>query len=59
GCGLRLRLGIDAVDLIASIREIACICRDRKPRQGLEFVEHFVPVRDPNRVASFSRSDRL
>ncbi|WP_148587807.1 DUF6119 family protein [Streptomyces sp. WAC01526] len=47
GCGLRLRLGVDAADLIADIREIARICRDRKPRRGLEFVEHFVPVRDP------------
>ncbi|MEV4450138.1 DUF6119 family protein [Streptomyces mirabilis] len=47
GCGLRLRLGVDAADLIADIREIARICRDREPRQGLEFVDHFVPVRDP------------
>lgn len=47
GCGLRLRLGVDAADLIADIREIARICRNREPRQGLEFVEHFMPVRDP------------
>ncbi|MEV8015310.1 DUF6119 family protein [Streptomyces sp. NPDC086554] len=46
GCGLRLRLGVDSADLIADIREIARICHDRKPRPGLEFVEHFVPVRD-------------
>ncbi|MCZ0989531.1 TIGR04141 family sporadically distributed protein [Streptomyces diastatochromogenes] len=47
GSGLRLRLGVEPADLIADVREISRICREVEPQQGLEFVEHLVPVRDP------------
>jgi uncharacterized protein (TIGR04141 family) len=44
GVGLRLRLGVDAPDLIADIRAIARVLREEKPSPELEFVEHVVPV---------------
>jgi uncharacterized protein (TIGR04141 family) len=46
GRGLRLRVGIDAADLISDIREIARVLREEEPRPELAFVEHIVPVRD-------------
>ncbi|WP_369168921.1 DUF6119 family protein [Streptomyces sp. R28] len=58
GSGLRLRLGVEPGDLIADIREIGRICRELEPQQGLEFVEHLVPVRDTKtRVALDSALD--
>ncbi len=46
GTGLRMRLGIDAPDLVADIRAIARVLRDEAPAPELEFVEHIVPVKD-------------
>ncbi|GAB2600762.1 hypothetical protein GCM10027168_37380 [Streptomyces capparidis] len=46
GTGLRMRLGIDAADLVADIRAIARVLRDEAPVPELEFVEHIVPVKD-------------
>ncbi|MFI1851315.1 TIGR04141 family sporadically distributed protein [Streptomyces sp. NPDC020480] len=46
GTGLRMRLGIDAADLVADIRAIARVLRDEAPAPELEFVEHIVPVKD-------------
>ncbi|MFI0729780.1 TIGR04141 family sporadically distributed protein [Streptomyces sp. NPDC021225] len=45
GTGLRMRLGIDAADLVADIRAIARVLRDEAPAPELEFVEHIVPVK--------------
>ncbi|MFH8792890.1 TIGR04141 family sporadically distributed protein [Streptomyces sp. NPDC017941] len=50
GTGLRMRLGVDAADLIADIRAIACVLRDETPTPELEFVEHIVPVKDDGLV---------
>ncbi|WP_405471428.1 TIGR04141 family sporadically distributed protein [Streptomyces canus] len=47
GAGLRLRLGVEGIDLIADIRAIARVLREEKPSPELEFVEHVVPVDDP------------
>ncbi len=46
GTGLRMRLGVDAADLVADIRAIAGVLRDETPSPALEFVEHSVPVKD-------------
>ncbi|WP_276616866.1 TIGR04141 family sporadically distributed protein [Streptomyces sp. DASNCL29] len=51
GTGLRMRLGIDAPDLVADIRAIARVLRDEAPAPELEFVEHIVPVKDPDLVS--------
>ncbi|AZM54564.1 hypothetical protein DMA15_20005 [Streptomyces sp. WAC 01529] len=48
GAGLRMRLGVEGTDLIADIRAIARVLREEKPSPGLEFVEHVVPVDDPD-----------
>ncbi|MCO8308727.1 TIGR04141 family sporadically distributed protein [Streptomyces sp. RKCA744] len=50
GTGLRMRLGIDAPDLVADIRAIAHVLRDEAPVPELEFVEHIVPVKDAGLV---------
>ncbi|MGP3999291.1 TIGR04141 family sporadically distributed protein [Streptomyces sp. 8N706] len=50
GTGLRMRLGIDAPDLVADIRAIACVLRDEAPAPELEFVEHIVSVKDADLV---------
>ncbi|TMU92363.1 TIGR04141 family sporadically distributed protein [Streptomyces sp. DASNCL29] len=50
GTGLRMRLGIDAPDLVADIRAIARVLRDETPVPELEFVEHIVPVKDADLV---------
>ncbi|MEU8476393.1 TIGR04141 family sporadically distributed protein [Streptomyces hygroscopicus] len=50
GTGLRMRLGIDAADLVADIRAIARVLRDQAPAPELEFVEHIVPVKDADLV---------
>ncbi|MFJ5101891.1 TIGR04141 family sporadically distributed protein [Streptomyces sp. NPDC088554] len=50
GTGLRMRLGIDAADLVADIRAIARVLRDEAPAPELEFVEHIVPVKDADLV---------
>jgi uncharacterized protein (TIGR04141 family) len=50
GMGLRMRLGIDAADLVADIRAIARVLRDQAPAPELEFVEHIVPVKDDDLV---------
>ncbi|MEU1942420.1 TIGR04141 family sporadically distributed protein [Streptomyces sp. NPDC020125] len=50
GTGLRMRLGIDAADLVADIRAIARVLRDETPVPELEFVEHIVPVKDADLV---------
>ncbi|AUA11231.1 hypothetical protein GTZ89_09485 [Streptomyces sp. SID8382] len=50
GTGLRMRLGIDAPDLVADIRAIARVLRDETPAPELEFVEHIVPVKDADLV---------
>ncbi|MFI6285527.1 TIGR04141 family sporadically distributed protein [Streptomyces sp. NPDC051018] len=50
GTGLRMRLGIDAADLVADIRAIAGVLRDNAPAPELEFVEHIVPVKDAGLV---------
>ncbi|MER8068552.1 TIGR04141 family sporadically distributed protein [Streptomyces sp. NPDC094034] len=50
GAGLRVRLGVEGADLIADIRAIARVLREEKPSPELEFVEHVVPVDDPNLV---------
>ncbi|ADI06922.1 hypothetical protein SBI_03801 [Streptomyces bingchenggensis BCW-1] len=50
GTGLRMRLGIDAVDLVADIRAIARVLRDQAPAPELEFVEHIVPVKGADLV---------
>ncbi|MDT0479914.1 TIGR04141 family sporadically distributed protein [Streptomyces doebereineriae] len=47
GAGLRLRLGVEGIDLIADIRAIARVLREERPSPELEFVEHVVPVDDP------------
>jgi uncharacterized protein (TIGR04141 family) len=44
--GLRVRLGVKPEHLVADIREIARICRDRVPRPEFEFVDHIRPIRD-------------
>lgn len=46
GTGLRMRLGVDATDLVADIRAIARVLRDETPSPELGFVEHIVPVKD-------------
>lgn len=46
GAGLRLRLGVEGIDLIADIRAIARVLREDRPSPELEFVEHVVPVDD-------------
>ncbi|MFE9172781.1 TIGR04141 family sporadically distributed protein [Streptomyces kebangsaanensis] len=46
GTGLRMRLGVDAADLVADIRAIAHVLRDEAPSPALEFVEHIVPIKD-------------
>ncbi|MET4922735.1 TIGR04141 family sporadically distributed protein [Streptomyces sp. PSRA5] len=51
GTGLRMRLGIDAMDLVTDIRAIARVLREEAPTPELEFVEHIVPVKDDNLVA--------
>ncbi|MCZ4103424.1 TIGR04141 family sporadically distributed protein [Streptomyces sp. H39-C1] len=51
GAGLRMRLGIDAPDLIADIRAIARVLREDSPSPELEFVEHIVPVKDSDLTA--------
>src|SRR5690606_39071765 len=51
GTGLRMRLGVEGVDLIADIRAIARVLREEKPSPELEFVEHVVPVDDLSLVA--------
>ncbi|MGW6355329.1 TIGR04141 family sporadically distributed protein [Streptomyces sp. NPDC055092] len=50
GTGLRMRLGVDAADLVADIRAIAGVLRDEAPSPALEFVEHIVPVKDDDLV---------
>ncbi|MFI1015396.1 TIGR04141 family sporadically distributed protein [Streptomyces sp. NPDC020965] len=50
GTGLRMRLGIDAADLVADIRAITRVLRDEVPAPELEFVEHIVPVKDADLV---------
>lgn len=50
GTGLRMRLGVDAADLVADIRAIAGVLRDETPSPALEFVEHIVPVKDDDLV---------
>ncbi|MFK4270783.1 TIGR04141 family sporadically distributed protein [Streptomyces milbemycinicus] len=50
GTGLRMRLGIDAADLVADIRAIARVLRDEAPAPELEFVEHVVPVKGADLV---------
>ncbi|MEV0777557.1 TIGR04141 family sporadically distributed protein [Streptomyces sp. NPDC050428] len=50
GTGLRMRLGIDAADLVADIQAIARVLRDEAPTPELEFVEHIVPVKDDDLV---------
>ncbi|MBD3008415.1 TIGR04141 family sporadically distributed protein [Streptomyces sp. 5-10] len=50
GTGLRMRLGIEAPDLVADIRAIARVLRDEVPAHELEFVEHIVPVKDADLV---------
>jgi uncharacterized protein (TIGR04141 family) len=50
GTGLRMRLGVDAVDLVADIRAIAGVLRDEVPSPALEFVEHIVPIKDDDLV---------
>ncbi|MET8948570.1 TIGR04141 family sporadically distributed protein [Streptomyces sp. NPDC004542] len=50
GTGLRMRLGVDAADLVADIRAIARVLRDEVPSPELEFVEHIVPVKDDGLV---------
>ncbi|MDH6627476.1 uncharacterized protein (TIGR04141 family) [Streptomyces sp. LBL] len=50
GTGLRMRLGIDAADLVADIRAIARVLQDEAPTPELEFVEHIVPVKDDDLV---------
>ncbi|MFI2199709.1 TIGR04141 family sporadically distributed protein [Streptomyces sp. NPDC020192] len=50
GTGLRMRLGIDAADLVADIRAIARVLREEAPTPELEFVEHIVPVKDDSLV---------
>ncbi|MER5968653.1 TIGR04141 family sporadically distributed protein [Streptomyces sp. NPDC002055] len=50
GTGLRMRLGIDAADLVADIRAIARVLRDEVPTPELEFVEHIVPVKEADLV---------
>ncbi|MFC7326229.1 TIGR04141 family sporadically distributed protein [Marinactinospora rubrisoli] len=51
GVGLRLRLGVDAADLVSDIRAIAQVLRAEAPAPGLEFVEQVVPVRDSDLLA--------
>lgn len=51
GVGLRMRLGVDAQDLIADIRAIARVLREESPSPELEFVEHVVPVKDSELLA--------
>lgn len=51
GTGLRMRLGIDAMDLVTDIRAIARVLREEAPTPELEFVEHIVPVKDDDLVA--------
>ncbi|MGK5496546.1 TIGR04141 family sporadically distributed protein [Streptomyces sp. URMC 125] len=48
GAGLRVRLGVEGADLIADIRAIARVLREEKPSPELEFVEHVVPIDEPN-----------
>ncbi|WP_326801002.1 TIGR04141 family sporadically distributed protein [Streptomyces sp. NBC_01788] len=50
GTGLRMRLGVDAADLVADIRAIARVLRDEAPSPALEFVEHIVPIKDDDLV---------
>uniref|UniRef100_A0AAU3HUP6 TIGR04141 family sporadically distributed protein n=1 Tax=Streptomyces sp. NBC_01393 TaxID=2903851 RepID=A0AAU3HUP6_9ACTN len=50
GTGLRMRLGVDAADLVADIRAIARVLRDEAPSPALEFVEHIVPIKDDGLV---------
>ncbi|MHB9859323.1 TIGR04141 family sporadically distributed protein [Streptomyces sp. YIM S03343] len=50
GTGLRMRLGVDAADLVADIRAIARVLRDEDPSPALEFVEHIVPIKDGDLV---------
>jgi uncharacterized protein (TIGR04141 family) len=46
GAGLRIRLGVDAPDLIGDIRAIARVLRQERPRPEFEFVEHIVPIKE-------------
>ncbi|MFD8550478.1 TIGR04141 family sporadically distributed protein [Streptomyces fradiae] len=46
GTGLRVRLGVEAADLVADIRAIVQVLRDEAPSPELEFVEHIVPIKD-------------
>ncbi|MFF0228004.1 TIGR04141 family sporadically distributed protein [Streptomyces sp. NPDC004629] len=55
GTGLRMRLGIDAADLVADIRAIARVLRDEAPAPELEFVEHIVPVKDADLVTRLEK----
>ncbi|MFF1655755.1 TIGR04141 family sporadically distributed protein [Streptomyces sp. NPDC058255] len=50
GTGLRMRLGIDAADLVADIRAISRVLQDEAPTPELEFVEHIVPVKDDDLI---------
>ncbi|MBW1597312.1 TIGR04141 family sporadically distributed protein [Streptomyces sp. JJ38] len=50
GTGLRMRLGIEAEDLVTDVRTIARVLRDEAPAPELEFVEHIVPVKDADLV---------
>lgn len=55
GAGLRLRLGVEGADLVSDIRAIARVLREEKPSPELEFVEHVVPVDDPNLLTRLER----
>lgn len=55
GTGLRMRLGIDAMDLVTDIRAIARVLREEAPTPELEFVEHIVPVKDDDLVARLEK----
>ena len=55
GTGLRMRLGIDAANLVADIRAIARVLREEAPTPELEFVEHIVPVKDDGLVTRLEK----
>ncbi|WP_431889795.1 TIGR04141 family sporadically distributed protein [Nocardiopsis alba] len=51
GTGLRMRFGVDALNLVADIRAIARVLRENSPLPELEFVEHIVSVKDRDLIA--------
>src|SRR5262249_54555985 len=49
--GLRMRFGVQPMDLVADIRECERVCREERPDPALEFIEYVLPVADTDTKA--------